>query len=472
MTGRRVWWLIFISVLVTHIPFFTLPAGIDSTWSVMAGAEMLAETNFDFMALLKSKGFIYGGPATHATSVVTIGTAIVLWALGPGNPALITLHLLHLAIGASGLWFYFNVSQKLLPLTWAIGSTIAVGLTPIVFTQFGMMYLETPLFTAVMASLWFFSEGRRIETTGFSLLAAAVKASGLAVAVTQVVVGVFERKHIRRTVSALVGGIAIVILAASQSDLPNPSAFDWTVVIGFWSSHWSFLRATPLTLGLLIAYLAATASIWRSRRDRPSLLIWTTTFPLVFVGGHLVGPLIGQGTNLLPRYWVVAIPAMILTVSFWLTSGQSVLPPVATGGLYLGVAILGLLGFLLPTANAADFVLAERAPTARHLFLLEKQAIQLMQESDATMLVTLDTAFRLTTPAAGYVTAIDRDFEIVRNSDPFTDVPGHIIFLQRHNGPAQNTIEVEQLGDGWDVDVTPLRRGPFLITVVEAFREP
>ncbi len=471
MTGPRLWWLLFVSVLVTHIPFLALPAGIDTTWSVMAGAEFLVENNFDYTALLKSDGFAFGGPATHATSLVTLATALVLWTFGPGAPALITLHLIHMAIGASGLWFYFNTSQHILPLKWAIGSTIAVGLTPIVFTQFGMMYLETPLFTAAMASLWYLSRDRKLGTSGFSLLATAIKPSGLAVAATQLVVAVFGRKNLRLAISVVLGALAIALLAAIQSDTPTTSSFVWGRVIDFWISQWRFLRATPLTLGLFATYLGCSFDIWRSHRDRPPLLIWATAFPIVFVGGHLVGPILGESVNLLPRYWVVAIPAMILTVSYWLTSGQSALPPATTGGVYLVVAVLGLFGFLLPAASAADFVLAERAPTARHLFLLEREAIQLMQVSDATMIVTSDTAFRLTTPSAGYVTTVDKNFEIVRYSETLTGLPRHVIFLQRHHGPSRNTMDVERLGDGWDLTITPLRRGPFLITVVEAVRE-
>ncbi|MDH3307292.1 MAG: hypothetical protein OEO77_07240 [Acidimicrobiia bacterium] len=470
MSGPRLWLVLFAALLVTHLDFLTVPAGLDATWSVMAGAETLASNGFSYTDLLGRPGLLEGGPSTHATSIVTFVTALVLVALGPGVPALVALHLIQLAVGATGLWFTFRLACRLMSARQAWIITIAVALTPIIFTQMGSVYLETPMLTAAMGAFWFAEQDRPAPSAVAALLAVAVKPSGIAVVGTILLVGLItNRRRLGWQISLFLAAGALVLFTGQQYGLDQGTPFDWPEIQRFWRSQAGFLAATPMTLAVAFAHTGASIWWWKRRVQRRSL-DYLAVFPWVFVGQHVLGVVAGQTTNLLPRYWAVALPAMLITTGVWLVAACSTeFVRVVTVG-YVGVALIGLAGYLGPDAAAPDFILAERAPTSRQLIRLEKVAIAELVASDATVLATLDTSFRLEYPAAGYVDARHEGHLTVPGGGALlSGLPDHVIFIERDGSP-RNTLLKAQLGPGWTIETHALQKGRFTIRIVEAWR--
>ena len=100
--------LVFLLILLLKWDTLLQPPVWDTAMGLFPPALTLADNGFDLLELLAMPGYEDGGPNVASTSLVTLGTAAVLWATGGGTGAFLILHLLHFAVAAVALLTLFH----------------------------------------------------------------------------------------------------------------------------------------------------------------------------------------------------------------------------------------------------------------------------------------------------------------------------------------------------------------------------
>ncbi len=354
---------------------------------------------------------------------------------------------------------------------------IALVATPLVFTQIGFVYLEVPLMALAVATASCWASNRPGWATVWAIAAAGVKASGFAVVATLTLLMWIRGRQKDRPIAALVltGGVLVTVLTAVTRDTPTGPVLDWSTITGFWGLHIDFMRLVPMTLVLAVIFVIAVLDWMMTSKgeSRSELLSFASLFPFVFIAFHFAAPAAGQAVNLLPRYWVPAMPFMLLVLGALLSRKFDRAIAATLAAAYLIASVLGWWAIGLPHRSSGEFILGERSPAHADLIRLEDRAIDALVDTGATMIVHLNTFFRMTYTANGFVDEpidgllVFTDETVIDNID---ELPGHVAWIDRRLDDPAGRLSVA-FDDEWVVTKTTLGRGLFEVDIYEARRQ-
>lgn len=474
MPSGRLFAIAFSVIAVTHVGFLTMPASQDATWSVFAAAETLATTGFDYGSLLSQPGFQDGGAATHATSVVTAVTAGVFWVFGTGDAGRVTLHLLHMLIGAAGVVAWMRIGEFVVSSRRSAQVMTLVVFAPLMFTQMAFMYLEIPLFAAAGGALLSYLRGRRRSAFLLAVVAALVKPTGIVVAGAIVATALVDgRRHARWALATAAACGALVMAVTSQEEAAT--TIGGALQLDFTRHLWrTGLRYTATTLDVAVPLLLLVPALpWLVRKlvhEREPAMALLATFVAMFVGVMVAGPGAGFLIVLLPRYWTLVLPALLFLLFAWVDSDDGLLPARFVWSLLIAIMAVGYFWVPVPSdQERSSFPAAERSPALRELLELERDAIEALLEADATPLVWRDTDFRMRFAGAGFVDTPSERHISMPSLEPFVDIPDHVVFIER-DGRRTHTLHRDQLGEGWDLRCERMESAGAVYHIVEAVR--
>ena len=188
--------LVFLLVLLLKWNTLLQPPVWDTAMGLFPAALTLAENGFDLMELLGMPGYADGGPNSHATSLITLATAAVLWISGGGTRGFLILHLLHFAGAALALLTLFRLARPVFGGVTSVLLCVSVLLHPIFSTQVGYLYMQMPLFLFAALALLAWTERRFWPAVLWATAAYATKETGIIVPATLVLATLLERHGI------------------------------------------------------------------------------------------------------------------------------------------------------------------------------------------------------------------------------------------------------------------------------------
>ena len=173
------------------------PPTKDQAMGLWMEANYLAESGFDYAALMQQPGELLGGPKLYVISALPTFLAILMTLAPSPQHALIAYHGFTLACAAVVLTVVFELVW---PATgWVVAALVCVALatTPAFSVQTEMCGMDMPLAAAAAVAGWFTIRGRLLRGTALSLVAFFVKSSGI-------------------VVTAATLGVAVVVMIAPQ----------------------------------------------------------------------------------------------------------------------------------------------------------------------------------------------------------------------------------------------------------------
>jgi tetratricopeptide (TPR) repeat protein len=419
-------------------------------------AIYLADTHFDYDALLHEKSVFEGGPRTYVTSIVPPALAAIMLATPTVRAALIVSHLICMGLAAAVVVIVAILVRR--EFGWPLALLVAAGTltTPLFSTQVDMITMELPLvLCGLLCAAAVFRE-RYILAAIASTAAYFVKATGTLFVLATLVVLVLqillhwgrpaaERQRMRVYVVGLIANLlALAIqLGAMQwagmmvlnmpdetvvnPDIPDPADYFSVLMALYWCPDILLLTAALL----LVASLLWGRVIWQALRRnggnstqgnwwlrlQRGLSAEYAARPALFYGLVITLGAFAAATRLVfvPRYVVVTIPFLYLALASLGTLGPRV--RVALCGLLLAVVALNLInenGRFFPSIADAlepDFdrmgCFLERSREYRDDHRANLAVLRLIEEqwSDADLVCGAPFATCLTQPRLGYVTS-------------------------------------------------------------------
>ena len=406
--------------LILGVKWYTLfqPPVWDTAMGLFPAALTLSANGFDLLELLAMPEYLEGGPNTHSMSLVTLVTALVLRVAGGGGPAsFVMLHLLHFSVAAYALVVLFRFSKPVFGRVATPLFCLAVLLFPIFSTQVGYLYVEVPLFLCAVSALHAWTDRRFWPAVLWATAALAMKETGIIVPATLVIATLAENREARLKVKRMALIMTPPVLLVASTSLLTRIALagsgDAPLVPSFGSifgglTHYldRFLFNVPDLLAFIVVFLVAApllgTRVFRTLRSEPTdpgdrepesraqlVLGYSGILIVLFILLFLVAlPVLAEFTIILPRYYVVIAPFLLL---------------------WFGYAFEGLLSARLPSASAVCFVLlsaffalntngalypldidtegpgndpalTERSNAYRRLLALERDAIRALEE--------------------------------------------------------------------------------------------
>jgi len=391
------------------------------TWDTAMGlfppALTLANNGFDLLELLGMPDYEAGGANVASTSVITLGTAVVLWVSGGGTPAFLILHLFHFAFAALALLALFRLARPVFGGLATALLCMSALLHPVFSTQVGYLYLEVPLFLFTVMALLAWSERRFWPAVLWATLAYAAKPTGIIVPATLALAVLLERRDLLAKGRRVGQIVALPVLWTASLALlgriaaANPEEFALvpslgTVFGGIGQYLKRFLLNTPDLLGF-IAIFAATAVFCarpiiealraepvdlaaRTGRHQELLVLGYSAMLIIFFVLLFMAalPIVAGFTVVLPRYYVVVLPFLLLWVGHGTKRllGRRLKAPAAVCFIVLAVFFaLNTNGAFYPLdidteGPGNDPPLTERSNAYRRLQALEVEAIRALEE--------------------------------------------------------------------------------------------
>ncbi len=404
----------FLALLIIKFDTLSEPPAWDAAMSVHPAAITLAETGFDYPALLASPGYADGGPNTHSTSLYTAFAAFVYWLFAPAT-ALVILHLSTFLVGALTAVGLVRFARHFLSPGQAVWAAAAAMAMPLVLTQFGMVYLEAPVLAATTWALVAAIERRWIATAGFSLLATGIKPSGAITAGALALFYLLERRSAAKAL-AILGPSAILL---SLQTIASPGFVDFSLRS---SAHvanfsWWYLATTPDLLLVLLIGILSSGHLVRRRPNTVHNELGTMlqTFALSFIVFY--AGLMNFGFTTLPRYYTQIAPLAIATILVATHDRHgSKAFKWAASALLVSSAVLNFNGAIYPGESTNNFALAERSDAYDQLLALEIAATSALCELsvEAPVWYSKPEAYRLQYPQMGYADCEPRGQAIQR----------------------------------------------------------
>ena len=392
------------------------PVG-DTAMGMFPAAITLAENGFDLLELLGMPGYLEGGPNGQSTSPVTLVTALVLMMSGGGSDAFLILHVLHFAVAAWALLALFRLARPVFDRPSTLLLCLCVLLHPVFSTQVGYLYLEVPLFLCTVSALLAWTEQRFWPAVLWGALAYATKETGIIVPATLAFATLLERRPMADKAKRVgqigvlpvlwTAGVALLsrVAVGRSGDFELIPSLD-AVFGGIGQYLVRFLLNVPdllayITIFVLMAIVSArpvlralrrepTPAATRSPEHHELLVVGysgvlVTFFALLFM---VALPVMAGFTIVLPRYYVVILPFLLLWVGYAVKRLDGHRETSAPG---VSFALLSIL-FALNTNGAFypldidtegrgnDPPLTERSNAYRRLLALELEAIRALEE--------------------------------------------------------------------------------------------
>jgi len=341
--------LTFIVILLLKWETISEPPFWDAAMGLFPAAFTLAGNGFDLIGLLQMPAYAAGGPNTHSTSLVTLLTGVVLALFGGGSKGFVILHLLHFGVAAVAIVTLFRFARPVFgPIATGL-LCLSVLLYPVFSVQVGSMYMEIPLFLCAVSALLAWVHGRFWLAVMWSTLAIAVKEPGIIVPATLLLAAMLENRNLTTRIKRMfliaippaiwVGLTFILGMIAKSSGADQPSVIEsFRAVFGGFAHflHYlnRFLFNVPDLLVFIVVFLVAAAALSRdiveALRQEPSDPLSRETdqqarqvlglsgiliscFLLLF---FVVLPVAVHFTIVLPRYYVVILPFLLLWAGY------------------------------------------------------------------------------------------------------------------------------------------------------------
>jgi len=417
--GSQAWLFPLAFALIVLLKWDSLdePPFWDTAMGLFPAAITLSASGFDLPRLLAMPGYQEGGPNSYAMSPVTVATAIVLMLAGGVTRALVVLHVLHLLVAALAVVTLFKVARPTLGDVTAGLFCLSVLLHPTFSAQMGSLYMEVVLFLCAVAAIHAWTRRRFWPAVIWGTLAWATKPTGAIVPAALAVATLVERRAARdkmRRVAVLLGlpalwtaGVVVAnrIALAGSGDYQLVPSLD-TTFGGLVQYLGRFLLNVPdLLLYLVIfavGFVANAGPIYRALREEPmdplnrkpeqsDLLVMGLAgliiafFVLLFLAAL---PALAGFTIVLPRYYVVVLPFLLLWLGY---SMKRLLGRRARGAPAVLFALLAIVfavntnGVLYPSdvdteGPGNDPPLTERSNAYKRLLALQLEAMEALQE--------------------------------------------------------------------------------------------
>lgn len=451
------------------------PPAWDSAITVSPAALTIVDLDFDVLAVAGLPSSPEGGPSTHATSVYTIGLAVLIAVLGSAQ-AFFVAHLVSIAlIGLlSGATYLLARERASVPLSALVA--VVIGIMPVVVQQSADVYLDLPLAVVATFASWTASRRRFTATAALALVGVAIKTSGvflLPLILFARPVGRSMRRHLAS--SAAAGAIASVpfLIAVANTHRFSTDANPLTDPTLIRSSA-SLLVLTTDVFFILAAFLLVLYGRTRARvLDRPTkvAVIAVASFFVV----HLATILLSGTIAILPRYYIVILPAVVAALAPLEPMEGSGYPTRSRIGIGLLVAlgifaVVNLRGSFYPLPDHDFYVAAERSTRAQDLLELHVVGTRELAATGLPLLVERQVYFRLEYPGMGYVDATPRDV-IPVFIGTIEGLPDRFAMLieRRYTNPLV-VVEEVALEEGYDLTYRDLEVGPYRSQLVLASR--
>lgn len=400
--------------LWVNFPALDNPPAWDSATTVSPAAIAIVQSDFHVWDVAQQPGTLEGGPSTHATSVYTIGLAVLLAVFGPSGgffiAHLMSIVLLGVLVGAT-----YGLARERLDVRASALVAIAVGTLPIVVQQSADIYLDLPLAVLTTVACWATVRRKFWLTAGLVFAGVAFKTSGVFLLPLLLMAKPSRKPWGRHLVHVTVGGIiaALPFVVA----LINTDRFEAPPSL---ESHVTLLRsaASLLILTIDVLVILSTYFLVIYGRTRNGSLDRTSKVSCVlvasFLGAHLATVFLSGTITILPRYYIAILPAVLVVI----------FPadlPTELIGLPKRIAALGFLGLLIvfsvlnrggdfyPLPNHSFYVAAERSTRAQDLLALQVEGTRRLADTRLPIVVGLQEHFRIAYPEMGYVDETPRD---------------------------------------------------------------
>ena len=406
--------------LIVVVKWYTLlqPPVWDTAMGLFPAALTLSANGFDLLELLAMPGYVDGGPNAHSTSLVTLITALVLRVTGGGGPAsFVVLHLLHFSAAAYALSVLFRFSKPVFGRVSTPLFCLAALLFPIFATQVGYLYLEVPLFLCAVSALHAWTDQRFWPAVLWATAALGVKETGIIVPATLVMTTLLENREARLKVKRMAlimappallvatSSVLTRIALAGSEDAPLITSFG-SIFLGLTHYLDRFLFNVPDLLAFFVVFLIALpvfgTHVFRALRREPIaprdrdpesqaqlVLGYSGTLIVLFIMLFLVAlPVLVDFTIVLPRYYVVIAPFLLLWFGYAVGHLLSTRLPSATAMCFVLLSAffaVNSYGTLYPLdidteGPGNDPALTERSSAYRRLLALQVEAMLALQE--------------------------------------------------------------------------------------------
>ena len=407
-------------LLILGVKWYTLlqPPVWDTAMGLFPAALTLSANGFGLLELLAMQGYTDGGPNTHSTSLVTLVTALVLRITGGGGTtSLVGLHLLHFSVAAYALSVLFRFSTPVFGRAGSLLFCLAALLFPVFSTQVGYLYMEVPLFLCAVCALSAWTDRRFWPAIAWATAALWVKETGIIVSATLVLATVLENRgtHLKVKRVALIMVPPVLLVAASslltRIALARSGGAPGTPPLGsifLGLAHYleRFLFNVPDLLAFIAVFLVAvpvfgkrifrvlrsepTAVADRSLETRSQLVLgYSGVLILMFILLFMVAlPVVFDFTIVLPRYYVVVAPFLLLWFGYSFGRLSSTRLPSATAVCFVLLSAFFTVnssGTLYPLdidteGPGNDPALTERSSAYRRLLFLQIEALGALQD--------------------------------------------------------------------------------------------
>jgi hypothetical protein len=296
------------------------------------------------------------------------------------------------------------------------------------------------------------------------LLAVSLKQSG--VMTIPLLIPAFERvvpKRRRWGLTMLGAGVTLLPMLAAAAFVPiaegTPGRIDIPLALsGIYLA---------ITIDVLALALVAGLATFRSRSlPEPAAGVRRAALSLIagFVVAHLGALFLTASYPVLPRYYLVVLPALVGLVSVGLEARRP-LEARAVLAAFLAFAVANGWGALYPLRDPPAYVVTERSLRAQYLIDLAQQGTAwLAEQEDRTLVVDRPMWFRLRYPEAGYVNRREEGLVMAFQTGDPPPIPDRFALVIEQD--PRHTLGLEELVDlaresGFTIVEREIASGPF-----------
>ncbi|MBX9791479.1 MAG: hypothetical protein K2Y37_21370 [Pirellulales bacterium] len=177
--GTAVFVASLAALTLLHFDALDSPPTKDQAMGLWMEANFLAESGYDYAALLQQPGEFQGGPRLYVISVLPTFLALLMKVTTTPQDAIFAYHVFTLACAAVVLAVVFELIRPATSTLIAVLCCGALATTPAFSVQVELCGMDVPLAAVVAVSAWWTLRGRLFLGAGSSLLAFLVKQSGI-----------------------------------------------------------------------------------------------------------------------------------------------------------------------------------------------------------------------------------------------------------------------------------------------------
>lgn len=465
--------LAFVAIaLAIARPNLHQPPVWDGAMSVYPAATTLARDDVTIVELLQMPGFQAGGPNAAATSTYTLFVAGLIAATGSLDEVLPILHFSSVVLLASIGVGTFRIGRRWLTTTGALAIAVAVMLFPPMVVQGRDIYTDLPI-TAAAVWVQYFVVTRKLQWAALvAALGATVKPTAglLALLLIGAYGATWTKRGIAASPTALIAFVPLAIGAAGDASQPIKERL---------ASHGLASLVTLLSMPEVLVMVVVFARLIvasRAADPKTSELGLTVRSSGLLVFGFLfffaLNPAVTRGFQLLPRYLILVLPALILGLS----AATTFVSPKRTSLLPCALVVIFAVnqyGILYP--DLPYYPHAERSRSYEELLLLQTESFEAFADLAAKQTVLVDhfTYYRFAYPTGWSDATANSMVNVFTDSaldsetlDPFPDRFSVLIESTYLGGP--ELIEIRDLAaasSNWTVDTIYFESGDALIEI-------